>query len=226
MTEKTENTVTEYDRVEAPSLKPFYAAGVFWIVYALLFPLYLWWHFAIPALLSAGLFVLLKKVCKPRYITVPVKVTLSDDEVWSRNAEEYLKKLREADIAIEDEEVSKKIRRVELSAEEIFSIGERDKSKRPQIRRFMQYYLPTLLKLLSAYDGMEDVTNSGANIKTSREKISNLLDTAVSAFSKLSDELYAADSIDISSDISVFNTLLKREGLIDENEEKGENGNE
>ncbi len=209
----------EFDRVEAPSLIPYYSAGILWIVYALLFPLYRFWHFLIPVLLSAFLFLLTKKFCKPRYITVRVpQKEPTEDEKWQQGAEDYLRRLREADMSIEDEAVSSKIRRVELLSEEIFEIVAQKPEKRPQVRRFMSYYLPTLLKLLHSYDEMETVDHGGKNINSSREKISGLLDTAVAAFTKLSDELYAAESLDISSDITVFKTLLKQEGLSDTND--------
>ncbi len=209
----------DFDRVAAPSLIPYYSAGIFCLVYALLFPLYVWWHFLILAVLCTALFFLSRRFCKPRYITVRVpKKQPTEDEKWQQGAQEYLGRLRQADIAIEDEEVSSKIRRVELLSEEIFEIVAQRPEKRPQVRRFMSYYLPTLLKLLDSYDEMESVAHGGKNVNASREKINSLLDTAVKAFTKLSDELYEADSLDISSDITVFKSLLKQEGLSDNND--------
>ena len=40
-----------------------------------------------------------------------------------------------------------------------------------------------------------------------------MLDTAIAAYRKLLDSLFANQAMDIETDISVMNTLLKREGL-------------
>ena len=49
--------------------------------------------------------------------------------------------------------------------------------KLPQIRRFLNYYLPTTLKLLNAYDRMDSAGVAGANIDGTMGKIESMLDT-------------------------------------------------
>ncbi len=217
--EQRTNMEKEYERVEAPSVIPYFAVGIFFFLYSLFFPLYLLWHYIIPVCLSAGIFFLLKKVTKPRYITVEVKkLPKTEDELWQDDANDYLKKLREADIAIQDEEISTSIRGIENLSAEIFKIVSEDKTKRPQVRRFMEYYLPTLLKLLSVYDKMESTSVEGDNIRETKKKITSALYTANCAFAKLADDLYEKESIDVSSDITVFSNLLSQEGLTEEKE--------
>ncbi len=217
--EKEPKTQKEYERVEAPSVVPYFATGIFCFIYSLIFPLYLLWHYLIPAALAFALFFLLKKVTKPRYITVEVeKAPKTQEELWQDEANGYLKKLREADIAIEDEQISISIRGIENLCAEIFKIVNDDRSKRPQVRRFMEYYLPTLLKLLSVYDKMEETSLNGENVCETKKKITSLLYTANCAFAKLADDLYEKESIDVSSDITVFNNLLEQEGLTDKKE--------
>ncbi len=209
----------EYERVEAPSVVPYFTVGIFCFLYSLFFPLYLLWHYIIPAILAAVLFFILKKVCKPRYVTKEIiKGPPTADELWRETADEYLNKLRQADIAIKDEEISKSIRGIENLSAEIFKVVNEKPSKRPQVRRFLEYYLPTILKLLDTYDKMEDAALPGENVLETKEKIRQLLYTANCAFAKLADDLYEQESIDISSDITVFGSLLKQEGLIDEKE--------
>ncbi len=60
----------EFDRKEVPSLTPYLATGFFLLAYAMIFPLYIWWHYLIPLVLGGGLFLLLRRFCKPRYATV------------------------------------------------------------------------------------------------------------------------------------------------------------
>ncbi len=209
----------DFERVAAPSVVPYIAVGIFCLLYALIFPLYLFWHFLVPAAIAVLLFAGLKKCCKPRYITVEVeKKPKTEEEIWQETANGFLSDLREADIAIEDEEISSSIRGIESLSARIFECVNASREKRTQVRRFMEYYLPTLLKLLSVYDKMEEQGTDGQNVHATKEKIKNLLSTANKAFSKLADDLYEQESIDVSSDITVFNNLLRMEGLVDENE--------
>lgn len=213
------NKEKEYERIAAPSVIPYFAVGTFCFIYALIFPLYLLWHFIIFALLSVAVFLIFKKFCKPRYITVEVeKASKTDEEIWEDTALDYLVKLKNADIAIEDEEISESIRKIEKLSAKIFEAVSSSREKRFQVRRFMEYYLPTLLKLLSVYDNLEEQGTDGQNVRAMKEKISGLLITANKAFTKLADDLYEQDNIDVSSDITVFNNLLCMEGLVDENE--------
>ena len=91
-----------------------------------------------------------------------------------------------------------------------------DPAKLPQIRKFMDYYLPTALKILNAYDRMDSTGVSGENITGTKEKVENIMGTIVTAFERQLDGLFGADAMDISTDISVLETMLAREGLAGE----------
>ncbi len=86
-------------------------------------------------------------------------------------------------------------------------------SKLPQIRRFMNYYLPTTLKLLNAYDRMDATGVSGANIDGTKGRIEDMLDTICAAFTRQLDDLYGQEAMDISADIKVMEQMLAQEGL-------------
>ena len=77
----------------------------------------------------------------------------------------------------------------------------------------MNYYLPTTLKLLNAYDRMDDTGISGDNISTTKQKVENMMDTIVKAYEKQLDALYGEEALDISTDITVMENLLAQEGL-------------
>ena len=87
--------------------------------------------------------------------------------------------------------------------------------KLPQIRRFMDYYLPTTLKLLNAYDRMDAAGVSGSNIDGTKAKIEDIMGTICAAFDKQLDALYGEEALDISTDIAVLENLLAQEGLGD-----------
>ena len=72
------------------------------------------------------------------------------------------------------------------------------------------------VKLLNAYAEKEAQPEQGENIRTSKKEIENTLDTLNLAFEKLLDSIFEDTAMDVSSDISVLNTLLAQEGLTDD----------
>lgn len=129
-------------------------------------------------------------------------------------AREYLRQMRQADIAIQDEAVSEKIRKLEARTSQIFQVVSENPEKLPEIRKFMSYYLPTLVKLLRSYDHLEEQGVEGDNIRRTMQEIERILDTVVEAFDKQLDNLFETEALDISSDIHVLETMLSQEGLI------------
>ena len=81
------------------------------------------------------------------------------------------------------------------------------------IRKLMEYYLPTTIKLLEAYEQLDRQPVDGENIQTAKREIEATLDTLNTAFEKLLDDLFQDTMWDVSSDISVLNTMLAQEGL-------------
>ena len=98
-------------------------------------------------------------------------------------------------------------------AKKIIACVVQDPEKLPQIRRFMNYYLPTTLKLLNAYDRMADVGVSGENIDGTKGRIEDIMQTIVTAFDKQLDALFGDEALDISTDIDVMEQMLAREGI-------------
>ena len=115
--------------------------------------------------------------------------------------------------SISDVGVSADILRLQAVTQGILDhVGEHPE-KLPQIRKFMDYYLPTTLKLLNTYDRMSAAGVDGENISSGMERISGILRTLVAAFEKQLDGLFGAEAMDITTDIDVLETMLAREGL-------------
>ena len=208
------------------AVAPYYGVAVTWVVYALVFDLYTVWNFLFAALLSGGVFLLLRAVCADR-ADVPVQEKEPEpEEETSTGSEELDKMIREGRMAIAemkrlddnipDETISAQIRRLEEVSGKIFQQVKEDPQKLPQIRKFMDYYLPTTLKLLNAYDRMGGAGVSGENIDSTMEKVEKMMGTIVTAFEKQLDSLFGSDALDISTDISVLETMMAREGLAGE----------
>ena len=92
--------------------------------------------------------------------------------------------------------------------------------KLPDIEKFTEYYLPTTLKLVNTYRDFEKEPIQGDNIKKAKEEINQTLNTIIRAFENLLDSMYEDVAMDISTDISVLETMLKQEGLTDSDFQK------
>ncbi|MDY3918697.1 MAG: 5-bromo-4-chloroindolyl phosphate hydrolysis family protein [Candidatus Limivivens sp.] len=126
---------------------------------------------------------------------------------------QYLDQIRRSNEAIPGEEISRKISRMELVIGRIFERVEQHPELIGDLRKFMNYYLPTTVKLLNAYEEMDAQPVQGPNIQNSKKEIENTLDTINQAFENLLDSFFEDTAWDISSDISVLQTMLAQEGL-------------
>ncbi|MCD7889134.1 MAG: 5-bromo-4-chloroindolyl phosphate hydrolysis family protein [Oscillospiraceae bacterium] len=125
----------------------------------------------------------------------------------------FIAQIRACNDAIPGEEISGKISRMELIVKRIFERAETNPEVVPDLKKLMDYYLPMTVKLLNAYADMDKQPVQGENIQASKREIEETLDTLNQAFEKLLDELFSDTAMDVSSDISVLNTLLAQEGL-------------
>lgn len=128
----------------------------------------------------------------------------------------FVQKLRECNDAIPGEEISAKISRMEMIVDRIFDRVEQNPEQVNDVRKLMEYYLPTTIKLLEAYEEMDAQPIGGQNIQTAKAEIEATLDTLNVAFEKILDSLFQDTAWDVSSDISVLNTMLAQEGLHDD----------
>ncbi len=131
--------------------------------------------------------------------------------------EKYLKSIREANDALPGVEISNKLYRLEEIAAKIFNYVEQHPNKLPDIRRFMNYYLPTSLKLVKAYREFDEQPVQGENLTAIKQEILETLDTINLAYENLLDRLFEDNTLDIATDISALETMLAQEGLTGDN---------
>lgn len=130
--------------------------------------------------------------------------------------DEYVKKIRAANDAIPGEEISAKISRMEMLVDRIFDRVEQKPDTVDDLGKMMDYYLPTTIKLLEAYEDLDAQPVQGDNILSSKREIEKTIDTLNTAFEKLLDSLFQDTAWDVSSDISVLQMMLAQEGLTDD----------
>ena len=208
------------------STAPFYAAAAVWLAYAVIFPLYEPLHYVLAAGAARLAFLVASALCRsgPAGETAqPQERTEAEQKPASTGNAELDKMIRDGALAIQemkrldeniaDPGISTDIVRLEQVSAKIFEEVRQHPEKLPQIRRFLDYYLPTTLKLLNAYDRMSGTGVSGENIDTTLAKVEGMMRTIVAAFEKQLDSLYGAEALDISTDITVLENMMAREGL-------------
>ena len=127
--------------------------------------------------------------------------------------QDYLAQLRPLDEAIDDAAVSARIVAIEEVVARILARAEEEPSVIDGLDRLTTYYLPTTVKLLAAYESLEEQPVQGENISSSRREIEHTLGVLHGAFEKLLDDTYQDLSLDVSADISVLHAMLAQEGL-------------
>ena len=205
---------------------PFYAVAVVWVAYALVFPLYKGLHFVLVAAASVLVFAIAGILCKGAAVQAaeakPAQEKKREAEASTGNPEldKMLKdgrlavaEMKRLDDNIADPDISADIVRLEQVSQKIFDAVKEDPRKLPQIRKFMDYYLPTTLKLLNAYDRMSAQGVSGENIDATLTKVEGMMRNIVAAFEKQLDALFGSEALDISTDITVLENMMAREGL-------------
>ena len=202
------------------STKPIYAVGALWVVWALFLPMYRLFHFALLIALSAAVYGVCRGlIWKDNILTVPDPVPEPETEEEKALAQlqaerdRAISEMRRLNDSIPGQEISAQIDHLEEVTDKIFQEVAKHPEKRPQIRRFLSYYLPTTLKLLNAYDRMDGVGVEGANVDGATGKIEAVMGHIVQAFDKQLDALFGAEALDISTDITVLEQMMAREGL-------------
>ena len=122
-----------------------------------------------------------------------------------------LRAIRSANDRIADPVLSEKIDHLETVAGKIFREVEEHPEKQQQAATFLNYYLPTTLKLLDSYAKFEEAGIEGENLSRAQERIEETMDALIKGFDKQLDDLYRNEAMDIDSDIRVMETMLRRD---------------
>ena len=220
------------------SLAPLYVFAIIWLFSSVAFPLYeLWGILLTLGLCSIGAFIAGKasakralKKEKEAAETAAAKAAeeaakhpkkKSDGPEVDPILEEGNRALSEMGrlyMSIKDPEIRGKINEIMRITDKITQDAIDDPKDIPQIRKFMNYYLPTTLKLLNSYDRMSSLGIEGENLDRSMKNINEMLDAAIEAYKKRLDSLFENQALDIETDIEVMNTMLAREGLAGDDE--------
>lgn len=189
-------------------------------------PLYKISHFLVLAVILVAVGLVAGRIFKPKLVEVPEaeqEPTPSPEKYYSQEVQKIIEEGRLAQkemgrlyASIQSPGIRAKINEIMQVSDKIVQDAKHDPSDVPQIQRFLSYYLPTTIKLLNAYDRMSDQGIEGENITTTMSRIEAMLDSAIAAYKKQLDSLFANQALDIETDIQVMNAMLAREGLAED----------
>lgn len=129
---------------------------------------------------------------------------------------ECVHKLRYLNDQIPGEIISAKLSRLENLLKDIFDSVREHPEQMHRMHKMMDYYLPTTLKLVEAYEEFDRVKAPGEDIIKAKSEIENTLDTINQAFTELLNNLFQDAVLDATTDAQVLKTMLAREGLMRE----------
>lgn len=207
---------------------PFYGFSISWLLLALALPLYRLWAIVFAALVSGFVAYLLgKNAAKKENKQADNAKENTEKEAAKTAKKSYgpeidpiieegnraLSEMGRLYLSIKDTDVRMKINELMRITDKITQDAIEDPADIPQIKKFMNYYLPTTIKLLNAYDRMSAQGIEGDNLDKSMKNINEMLDAAIEAYKKRLDSLFENQALDIETDIKVMNAMLAREGL-------------
>ncbi|NLL39915.1 MAG: hypothetical protein GX254_10080 [Clostridiales bacterium] len=206
--------------IKKKSVVPIYAVAIAWLIYCLFFPLYLLWHFLLLIAIAVAVYLGFSKLFPGKVIKVeepekPVSTGNTELDAILNEGRTAIKEMGRLYSSIPEASVKSRILEIMNISDKIIKNAIDDPKDIPAIRKFLNYYLPTTIKLLNAYDRMYAQGVDGVNISGTMSRIEDMLDTIVVAYNKQLDSLFADEALDIETDIQVLDGMLRREGLKD-----------
>lgn len=202
-------------RTRKPSVLPYYAAALAFVVLCAVLPVYRLW--ALLAALGAAVlaFAGAKKICPPRVVEteVPFHTGVDDVDAMLTEMQQQLDTLHALNEALPDPQLFTAMARMEKAGRSIVETVEATPAKAKQVRRFANYYLPDAVNVLQQYAKLAKQGVRGENAASIRAEVEHNAASIATAFENQLDALYAAESMDLSADLTVLQNMLKGQGL-------------
>lgn len=222
---------------------PIYGFGLAFLIYSLFFNLSGFGSFVRCIILAAAVYLLLKSIFKKgktdeaepepqpaqekkaekkpepkpepkKPEPEPVKSTGNPElDAVIRQGRSSVQRIRELNDEIPDYKISAQLKQIEILTASIIDQVEKKEDKLKSVRQFMNYYLPTTIKLLEQYVQMQNMGLKGENIENGMKQIEDMLDKVIVAFQKQLDDLFERDIVDITAEIQVMERMMASQGL-------------
>ena len=202
-------------RTSKPSVLPWYAAALVFVVLCAVLPVYQFWALLVSLGGACAAFGAAKKICPPRVVEheVPFHTGVDDVDATLTGMQKQLDTLHVLNEALPDPNLSAAMTRMEKAGRSIVETVEASPAKAKQVRRFANYYLPDAVNVLQQYARLARQGVKGENAASIRAEVEHNAASIATAFENQLDALYAAESMDLSADLTVLQNMLKGQGL-------------
>lgn len=203
-------------KIEKPSVIPYYGVGITWFLYASVAKMYRLMDFGIAIIICVAVWWVLRRICKPTITYMDAKIDTGNAQLdqMMEDGITFISRLRTSQAAIENKKIHELLDRMIQTADAIFDHVQANPHKLSTIRRFLNYYIPTVSNLLKSYDELEEQKLAAAKLQGTMQSIETVLGQVTIAFDHQLEALYDKDVIDINADIKVLEHMLEREGLV------------
>ena len=200
-------------RTRKPSVLPFYAGALVFVVLCAVLPVYKLWALLVALGGAAAAFVLGQKFCPPHVVEHEVPFHTGQDDVDAMLTDIQQKLDTRLNASLPDPALSAAMDRMEKAGRSIVEAVEANPAKAKQVRRFANYYLPDAVNILQQYATLARQGVKGENAAAIRTEVEHNAASIATAFENQLDALYAAESMDLSADLTVLQNMLKGQGL-------------
>ena len=210
-----EQIMSKIIRTQKPSVLPYYAAALAFAVLCAVLPVYKLWALLAALAGAAAAFAAAKKTCPPRVVEheVPFHTGVEDVDEMLTDIQQKLDTLHTLNEELPDPQLSAAMTRMEKAGRSIVEAVEANPDKAKQVRRFANYYLPDAVNVLQQYAKLAKQGVRGENAASIRAEVERNAASIAAAFENQLDALYAAESMDLSADLTVLQNMLKGQGL-------------
>lgn len=202
-------------RTRKPSVLPFYAGALVFAVLCAVLPVYKLWALLVALGGAAAAFGLGQKFCPSHVVEheVPFHTGQDDVDAMLTDIQQKLDTLHGLNASLPDPALSAAMDRMEKAGRSIVEAVETNPAKAKQVRRFANYYLPDAVNILQQYATLARQGVKGENAAAIRTEVEHNAASIATAFENQLDALYAAESMDLSADLTVLQNMLKGQGL-------------
>ena len=200
------------------SPKTFYAIAAIWVLGTLVLPMYKFSSYLILTAVAVATYFICKKFVFPdEEVEVEIETARSYfsklQQQFIEDGTKSLNNIIELNKKIDNPELNSDVNELVETSDKILDYVYEHDQAASSLRKLIYYYLPTVEKLLTRYDEIEE--NTVANVVDSKKKIEDIIKTTSTAFKNQLEQLYDTDTLDINSEVKVLEQIYVKEGLID-----------
>lgn len=143
-----------------------------------------------------------------------IKEEITEEETV--NLKRFMHQINDLNSSISNPLITEDLYHTATMIKFIDSIIEQYPDKESKVSKLNYYYLPTLVSILKNYVRLSDTNQMDPDFKNVESQLIKTIYLVNQALETMSDTLCDDEILDLSSDMSVLETMLKKDGLVKE----------